>query len=351
MESFENTSLNFDKKKEAGILLEDEPKKSDFENLDLISYPLLIHRIEKEIMSLREERGESDEDYREKILSRKGEFLEKLKDENRIHLANILFGAEELILRDKIENKNGKRTGSMIIEDVKFQQEMAYFVTDNENDSNLLEDYWDLYDDLFKVNGNNTVVKGEKLKHGVLAPIAMKNILDNKYNKDKADGRLDIIYSTPEDDAIKSIDMIAVDNERKINMLIQIKGDAMSWEEFEERVKPKNKSNNNERISHKDQEQEDRDLIYIINEKDFADADTSIKYKKLEKFNSGCASYMKEHGEILREKGFKTLGVFIYVPSIVDGQSMINMKGQPDEKLDKFISQFMDIKIPDLANK
>lgn len=348
MESFEKTSFNFDDNSKGGIILEEEPKKSDFENFDSIPYPLLIHKIEKEIMSLREESGGSDEDYREKILSRKEEFLEKLKDENRIHLANILFGAEELILRDKIENKNGKRTVSMIIEDVKFQQEMAYFVTGNENDSNLLEDYWDLYDDLFKVNGNDTVAKGEKIKHGVLAPIALRNILDKKYNKDQTNNRLDIIYSTPEDDAMKSIDMIAVDNERKINLLIQVKGDAMSWGELDERVKLKIKSNGG--VNNKE---ENKDLIYIFNEKDFADDDTSIKEKgeKLNKFNSGCAGYMKEHGEILREKGFKTLGVFIYIPSVVEGQPMIGVNGEPDEKLDDFISQFLDLKIPNLANK
>lgn len=351
MESFENTSFNLDKnKKEGGILLEDELKKNDFENFDSVPYPLLIHKIEKEIISLREERGESDEDYREKILSRKGEFVEKLKDENRIHLANILFGAEELILRDKIEKENGKRTVNMIIEDVKFQQEMAYFITDNENDSNLLEDYWDLYDDLFKVNGNETVAKGEKIKHGVLAPIALKNILDKKYNKNQAISRLDIIYSTPEDDAMRSIDIIAIDNERKINLLIQVKGDAMSWEELDERVKPKTKSNGG--VNNKE---EVKDLIYIFDEKDFADDDTSIKEKKggekLNKFNSGCASYVKEHGDVLKEKGFKTLGVYIYIPSIVDGDPMIDINGKPDKKLYNFISEFLELKISELANK
>lgn len=350
MESFEKTSFNIDNNSKGGVVLEEEPKKSDFENFDSIPYPLLIHKIEKEIMSLREERGESDEDYREKILSRKEEFLEKLKDENRIHLANILFGAEELILRDKIENKNGKRTISMIIEDVKFQQEMAYFVTDNENDSNLLEDYWDLYDDLFKVNGKDTVAKGGKIKHGVLAPIALKNILDKKYNKDKIEKRLDIIYSTPEDDAIRSIDMIAVDNERKINLLIQVKGDAMSLKELDERVKSKIKFNGE--VNNKE---DSKDLIYIFDEKDFADDDTSIKGKKggekLNKFNSGCASYLKENGDVLKVKGFKTLGVYIFVPSVVEDEPVIDINGQPDERLDKFISEFLDMKIPNLANK
>lgn len=350
MESFEKTSFNFDNNSKGGIILEEEPKKSDFENFDSIPYPLLIHKIEKGIMSLREERGESDEDYREKILSRKEDFVRKLKGENRIHLANILFGAEELILRDKIEKENGKRTVSMIIEDVKFQQEMAYFVTNNENDSNLLEDYWDLYNDLFKVNGNDTVAKGEKIKHGVLAPIALKNILDKKYNKDKIEKRLDIIYSTPEDDAMRSIDMIVVDNERKINLLIQVKGDAMSLRELDERVKPKIKSN-----SGNNKMEDSKDLIYVFGEKDFADDDTSIKEKKggekLNKFNSGCASYIKENGDVLREKGFKTLGVYIFVPSVVEDEPMIDINGQPDERLDEFISRFMDMKISDLANK
>lgn len=343
MESFENTSFNLGKNKEGAVLLEEEPKEKDFEDLDSVTYPLFLHKIEKEIISLREDRGGSDEAYHKQILSRKREFLEKLKDENRIHLANILFGAEESILRDEIEKKNGKRTKSMIIEDVKLQQEMAYFITNNEKDLNLLEDYWYLYDEIFKINGKDTIDEGEKLKHGVLAPIALKNILDNKYNNGGMKKRMEIIYSTAEDDAMNSIDMIAVDNEKKINLLIQVKGDAMSLKELDKITKPK-KSNGDS-----NNKEESKDLIYIFNEKDFADDDTSIKEKnggdKLNKFNRGCASYIKEHGDILKEKGFKTLGVYIYVPSVVEKEPMIDINGQPNEKLDKFISKFLDLKI------
>lgn len=50
--------------------MEDEP----IENLDSVSYPNLLRKIEEEISSLREERGDGDEDYRVKILSRKKSF-------------------------------------------------------------------------------------------------------------------------------------------------------------------------------------------------------------------------------------------------------------------------------------
>src|SRR3989338_10543433 len=115
MKSFEDASLNFDKKQAGGILLEDEPKEADFENLDSISYTNLLRKIEEEIMSLREEREGDDEDYRAKILSGKEKFLGKLTDPNRIHLASILFGVEELILRDKLAQKNGGKAESMKI--------------------------------------------------------------------------------------------------------------------------------------------------------------------------------------------------------------------------------------------
>lgn len=345
MKSSENTFFNIDKKQEAGILLEDEP----IENLDSISYPNLLRKIEEEIISLREERGEDNEDYRAKILSRKEVFLEKLKDENRIHLANILFGAEELILRDKMAQKNGKKAESVKIEDVKFQQEAAYFIENNEDDFNLLEDYWDLYDELFKVENNKTIVRGETLKHGILAPIALKNILDNKYNKnkdDKKESRMDFIYSTPKDDIKRSIDMIAIDKERKINMLIQVKGDAMNRKELEETVKLKIKSNGNGKI---DGSGEEKDLIYIIPENKFSKRDTSITDEKINEFNGGCADYMDEYGKILKEEEFKTLGIYIYVPSMVGGEKWIEINGQPHPKLAKLISGLLDLKLADIA--
>lgn len=348
MESFENTSFNFDKNnKEGGVLLEDEPKKSDSENFDSIPYSLLIHKIEKEIMSLREQIGESDEGYRERILSRKGEFVEKLKDENRIHLANILFGVEDLISRDKISQTKEKKNESFRIEDVKFQQEIAYFLEENENDFNLLEDYWAVYDDLFKVGRNKTIVIGETLKHGILAPVALKNILDKKYNQNKDNkNRMDFIYSTPKDDIEKKIDMIVVDNENKINMLIQVKGDAMNKRELEEMIKPKIKTRNRENSS-----EEEKDLIYLIPENKFSKRDTSIKDEKINEFNGGCASYMNEHGDLLREEGYKTIGIYIYVPSMVDGERMIEINGQPHPKLTKLISGLIDLKLADIANK
>lgn len=341
----ENTPFNFDKKQEAGILLEDEP----IENLDSVSYPNLLRKIEEEIISLREERGEDDEDYRAKILSRKEEFLKKLTDPNRVNLANILFGAEELILRDKTARENGKKAENVKLEDVKFQQEVAYFIENNEDDFNLLEDYWDLYDELFKVEKNKTIVRGETLKHGILAPIALKNILNDKYNKnndDKKESRIDLIYSTPKDDVKRSIDMIAIDKEGKINMLIQVKGDAMNRKELEEMVKPKIKSNDNGKVGGSGEE---KDLIYIIPENKFSKRDTSIKDEKINEFNGGCAEYMEEHGKVLREEEFKTLGIYIYVPSLVGGERWIEINGQPHPKLEKLISELLDLKLASVA--
>lgn len=341
MESFEN---KFDANNAAGILLED----GQIENLDSVSYPNLLRKIEEEIMSLRGERGSNDEDYLTKILSRKEEFLGRLTDMNRIHLAGILFGTEELILRDKVATRNGKKNGSARIEDVKFQQEVAYFIEENEKDFSLLEDYWDLYDNLFKAEKNKTIVRGETLKHGILAPIALKNILDVKYNKGKKGSRMDFTYSVPEDDVRKSIDMIAIDKESKINMLIQVKGDAMNREELEGMVKPKIKSGGNGKINGSEEE---KDLIYIIPENKFSKRDTSIKDEKINEFNGGCADYMDEHGKILKEEGFKTVGIYIYVPSMVNGERWIEINGQPHPKLTKLISDLLDIKLASIAKK
>lgn len=342
MESSENTFFNTDKKQEAGILLEDEP----IENLDSVSYPNLLSKIEEEIISLREEREDSDEDYRAKILSRKEEFLGKLKDPNRIHLAGILFGIEELILRDKMAQKNGKRVESMKIEDVKFQQETAFFIKNNKNDFILLEYYWNLYDNLFKVENNKTIARGETLKHGILAPIALKNILEDKYNKGKEGSRMDFIYTTPEDDVRKSIDMIAIDKKSKINMLIQVKGDVMNREELEGMVKPKIKSGGNGKTNGSGEE---KDLIYIIPESKFSKLDTSIEDKKIREFNGGCATYMNERSKIMKEDEFKTLGIYIYVPSMVGGEKWIEINGQPHPKLAKLISGLLDLKLASIA--
>ena len=344
MESFEDTSLNLDKKQEGGVLLEDEPKQAGFENLDSISYPNLLRKIEEEIMSLREEREGSDEDYRAKILSGKKDFLGKLTNQNRIHLASILFGTEELILRDKATRKNGERDKDVRIENAKFQQEMAFFIKNNENNFILLEDYWDLYDDLFKVEKNKTIVRGETLKHGVLAPIALRNILDNKYNRDKSGkkNRMDFTYSAPKDDVEKSIDMIAIDKEDKINMLIQVKGDAMNREELEGMVKLKVKTIGNGKINGS---AEEKDLIYIIPENKFSRLDTSIEDEKINEFSGGCAAYMDENGKIMKEGGFKTLGIYIYVPSMIDGERWIEINGQPHPKLAKLISDLLDMKL------
>lgn len=345
MESSENTFLNIDKNQDAGVILEDEP----IENLDSVSYPNLLRKIEEEIMSLREERGEDDEDYRARILSRKEQFLAKSKEPNRIHLAKILFETEELILRDKTAQENGKKPEGAKIEDVKFQQAMADFIENNEDDFNLLEDYWDLYDELFKVENNKTIVRGETLKHGILAPIALKNILDSKYNKNK-DGikknRMDFTYSTPEDDVRRSIDMIVIDKESKINMLIQVKGDAMNKKELAAMVRPKIKFSGNAKIN---ENEEEKDLIYVIPENKFSKRDTSIKDEKVNEFNGGCADYMDEHGKILKEGKFKTIGVYIYVPSMIDGERWIEINGQPHPKLTKLISDLLDIKLADIA--
>lgn len=329
MEPFENTFLN--KEKAATTLLEDEPKKDVFENLNLISYPELIGKIEEEIISLRNGAENNDENYRAEILSRKKEFQNNLIDENKINLTDILFGIEELILRDEMAEKKEERTKSMKIEDVKLQQKIAYFIDDNKKDLKLLKDFWDGYDRIFKNDGDETIVNGEMLKHGILAPIALKNILDNKYNKGK-EKKMEFIYSTPKDDVNRSIDMMAINEKDKIITLIQVKGDVMNIGELKERIRPKMKS----------EDKEGKNLIYMIKEEDFSSRDTSMG-NKLNEFNSGCAGYMSEHGETL--KGFTALGIYIHVPFMIDGQSLIDINGQPHESLEKFISGLLDLSL------
>ena len=51
----------------------------------------------------------------------------------------------------------------------------------------------------------------------------------------------------------------------------------------------------------------------------------------------------------LEEGGFKTIGVYIYVPSMVDGERWIEINGQPHPKLTKLISDLLDIKLADIA--
>ncbi|MEK7070317.1 MAG: hypothetical protein AAB966_00765, partial [Patescibacteria group bacterium] len=147
---------------------------------------------------------------------------------------------------------------------------------------------------------------------------------------------------TPEDDVKKSIDMIAVDNEKRINMLIQVKGDAMNKRELKEMVESKIKSD-----AKINGEREEKELIYIIPENKFSRIDTSIKDNKINEFSGGCANYMDEQGKTLKEDGFKTIGIYIYVPSLVDGERWIEINGQPHPKLTKLISDLLDLKMAD----
>ena len=318
------------------VLKEDSTVAGLEKELDPIDHLEIMRKFEEDIFSIKSYERDALL-FKDALGERKKGFIDKLSEANKIHLVNILFGLEELMLRNKIAEKNKIRTEDMKIEDAKLQQEIAYFIGDNEKDFKLLGNFWDEYEKIFENNGDKT---SNTLKHGILAPIALKNILESKYNgKDKK--RLEFIYSTPEDDVKKSIDMIAIDNKNKLNLLIQVKGDALSREELEEMVKRVASFKSNNQVN---KDKEKMELVTIINERDFSGRDTSIG-KKLNDFNAGCSKYFAEHEKTLKESGAKTVGIYIYVPSVVGGEVWIDLNGHPNKKLSNLISGMLDLKM------
>ena len=104
--------------------------------------------------------------------------------------AEALFGIEEMVVRNLIE-KIESRSEEFKIEDAKWQQEIIFYINKIKNKPEELKMFWDEYDTLFAYENDSQ--SGNKYKAGIMAPMALQNILQEKYG-------LKVAYSRPEED-------------------------------------------------------------------------------------------------------------------------------------------------------
>lgn len=216
-------------------LVRDEQPIIDLE-MDNIPYEDFISAVEDEILS--EERdGNTDtfyfRDYLKIVKNKKENFLTKIGNEGRRLSAEALFGVEEMVVKNLIEKAEG-RSEEFKIEDAKWQQEIIFYINKNKNNPEELKMFWDEYDTLFAYEDDNQ--SGKKYKAGIMAPLALQNILQEKYG-------LEVVYSKPEDDVRCSVDMVAVDRKNKLNFLIQVKTDIKKIEEMIDKILNPQKNN------------------------------------------------------------------------------------------------------------
>lgn len=290
-------------------------------DMDNIPYEDFISAVEDEILS--EERDKNADtfylrDYLKIVKNKKENFLTKIGNEGRRLSAEALFGIEEMVVKNLIEKAEG-RSEEFKIEDAKWQQEIIFYINKNKNNPEELKMFWDEYDALFAYEDDNQ--SGNKYKAGIMAPLALQNILQEKYG-------LEVTYSKPEDDVRCSVDMVAVDRQNKLKFLIQVKTDIKKIEEMIDRILNPEK-NDQEKISDLEKEKK---LIEIVERSEFGKLNENT-HEDYQKFSNGCSRYAEKYKEFLNDGSYKTIGVYLYVPYVVRGERFIGIDGTPIGKM------------------
>lgn len=286
--------------------------------MDNIPYEDFISIVEDEILSEEIDKYDTDvdnlKDYLKVIKKKKENFLIKIGDEDRKLSAEAFFGIEEIVVRNLIGKIEG-RSEEFKIEDAKWQQEIIFYINKNKDNPKKLEMFWDEYDALFAYENDNQ--SGNKYKAGIMAPIALQNILQEKYG-------LEVVYSKPEDDVRCSVDMIAIDRQNKLKFLIQVKTDIKKIEEMLDKIlnPEKNKKEENSK------QEKEKDIIKITDRSEFGKPNKNI-HKDYQKFSNGCSGYVEKYKEFLSGESHKTTGVYLYVPYVVKGERFIGIDGMP----------------------
>lgn len=306
-------------------LMEEQPVKdrqldADLD-MDVMPYEDFISMVEDEVLS--EERDNNTDalylrDYLKIIKNKKEIFLTKIRDESRRASVEAFFGIEEMVVKNLIEKVEG-RSEEFKIEDAKWQQEIIFYINKNKDNSKELKMFWDEYDTLFAYEDDSQ--SGKKYKAGIMAPLGLQNILQEKYG-------LEVVYSKPEDDVRCSVDMVAVDRKNKLNFLIQVKTDIKKIEEMIDKIL-NSKKNNQEKISDTEKEKK---LIEIVERTEFGKQNKDM-HEDYQKFSNGCSRYIEKYKGFLNDEGYKTTGVYLYVPCVIKGERAIGVDGTPSHEL------------------
>lgn len=328
---------NFESIGQAGQALMEEDAKKERpvrkdqadanQKLDDVAYEDFICRVEEEI--LLEERNKNNNNagylnkYLEKIVEKKEVFLSKIESEKRKLSAKVLFEIEEIVIKNLIENKTGIRSEEFRFGDSEWQQEIIFLINKNKDNPEELQIFWDEYKALFDYE--NEVENGNKYMAGVMAPLALQNILQEKYG-------MEVTYPKPKEDVKYSIDMVAVDEQNKLNFLIQVKTNKDQIEKMinKDLNAPRNSDNADAQPSQ--EPNKGKKLIKVINRHEFGNAGESM-HKDYKLFSEGCSKYVESNRDFFKDKGYKTTGVYIYIPYVMKSEKLIGINGEPNDKL------------------
>lgn len=344
IESMNKYELN----NQAGVALMEELPAQDEQSdivleMDNIPYADLISAVEDKILS--EERNKKNKNisyltnYLEMIRDKKESFLKNIGSEKRKLLAKSFFEIEEMIVRGLIEDRVGSRSKEFKIEDSEWQQEIISLINKIKNNPEELKMFWDEFDALFDYEENEDDEDDEKsankYRAGIMAPLALQNILEEKYG-------LKVVYSKPIEDVECLVDMTAFDELGKNILLIQVKTDKELIEKIIKKdLRGESREGNDE-----------KELIKIIPRFEFGNNNDEM-HKDYENFSKGCSRYVANNRDFFqgKGKGYEVKGVYIYVPYIIRGKKLIGMDGTPDYKLwEILVAEHLETKL-DLPNK
>lgn len=298
-------------------------------NLDAIPFEDFISEVEKAIFSEERSGNNDNVSYLEKCLGKtkekKENFLAKIESEERKFFAEAFFEIEEVVIKNLIESKTGNRSEEFRIGDTEWQQEIIFLINKIKNNPTELKLFWDEYKAIFDYEDD--VKSGNKYMAGILAPMALQNILTEKYG-------LQVTYPKPKEDVKYSVDMVAVDEQNKLIFLIQVKTDK---EQIEKLIKRDINTSRNGQEKNTDSNQDARkELIKVIPRFEFGDRNGKM-HEDYQIFSKGCSKYVENNRDLFKGKEYEVKGVYIYVPYVVGGDKLIDMNGMPHEKLWKIL--------------
>jgi len=163
------------------------------------------------------------------------EYLEKEKDievseDMRKYIEMIGIGAKANSLRNK-ERVENKSTIEMALADAKWMETIIEYIRENKNNPKKIEELWQQYDLSFlnfeeQLNEDFPDKYGpEVTKRGILTEIAAMDLLEEMVNNFEGCKKVEIKYSTPEEDVHKKIDFFLVvtfENEEVIEIPVQV---------------------------------------------------------------------------------------------------------------------------------
>lgn len=298
-------------------------------NLDSIPFEDFIFQVEEAIFLEERNKNNDNVSYLEKCLEKMKEkkkiFLEEIESEERRFFAEVYFEIEEVVIKNLIERKIGDRSEEFRIEDAKWQLEIIFLINKIKNDPTKIRMFWDEYKTIF--NYEDDIKSGNKYMAGILAPMALQNILTEKYG-------LEVTYPKPKEDVKYSVDMVAVDDKSRKIFLIQVKTDK---EQIEKIIKRDlNASKNGLEINSDANQGNGKELIKVIPRFEFGDGGGEM-LEEYQIFSRGCLKYVENNRNLFENKQYETKGVYIYVPYVVGGEKLIDMNGIPHEKLWKIL--------------